>query len=202
MCFQSNFLIPQFSDKFVQADKKNKFTFKEALKKFKNTSQQGDLSKSLTKAFGLFNATNSARSNCNQVILVITDGQQKNDMEVANVLAKWNANKRSRVFSFKIGSDSKNLDIMKQLACGNNGEFYHIISSDSINEHVSKYVAVVSQPMALMGAHETRWSSVFVGYLDKELKIAAARPAFIKHDSLLGIYLKQVLFFQWNKPRN
>jgi len=44
---------------------------------------------------------------------------------------------------------------------------------------------VVSQPMALMGVHETQWSSVFVGYLDKELKIAASRPAFIRHDSLL-----------------
>lgn len=185
--FQSKFLIPQFSNKFVQADKKNKFIFKEALKKFKNTSQQGDLYKSLKKAFTLFNTTNIARSNCNQVILIITDGQQKNDLEVANVFAKWNANKRSRVFSFKIGADSKNLDAMKKLACGNNGEFYHIVSSDSINEQVTKYVAVLSQPMALMGVHQTRWSSVFVGYLDKELKIAATRPAFIRHDSLLGL---------------
>jgi len=73
------------------------------------------------------------------------------------------------------------------MACEySNGEFFHVSLTD-INEHVSKYVAVLSRPMAMMGIHETHWSNVFKGYLDNQLKISVSMPAFIRQDSLLDL---------------
>jgi len=51
---------------------------------------------------------------------------------------------------------------------------------------VHEYIPVLSRPMALLGQHETTWSNVFIGHLDKELKIAVARPAFKTKSSLLA----------------
>lgn len=167
---------------FVQAGKSNKETFKEALFAFKNTSHQGKLKETLIKAFQLFNSPHITRSGCNKVIMIITDGQPD---EVTQVFQEYNEDKQTRIFSFKIGRDTKDLNEIKQLACDNNGEFFHVTLTD-INEHVSKYISVLSRPMALLGIHETHWSNVFIGYLDKQLKIAAARPAFIRQEMLLG----------------
>ena len=177
---KAQFLIHEYSDMFVQAGKANKLKFKEALRTFRNTSQQAKLKIPLIKSFGLFNDSSITRSGCNKMLMIITDGQAD---KVEDIFEQHNHDKSTRVFSFKIGRDMNDLIEMKKLACENNGEFYHVVTLTDINEHVSEYISVLSRPMALMGAHETQWSNLFIGYLDKELKIAVARPAFVKSDS-------------------
>ncbi len=162
-------------DTFIQAGKANKLKFKEKLESFKNTSQQSRLTKPLEKVFALFNDPKLVRTNCNKVIMIITDGHAD---DVDPVFEKYNSDKRIRVFSFKIGRDMTDPSEIKKLACDNNGEFYHVVTLTDINEHVYEYIPVLSRPMALTGQRETTWSNVFIGYLDKELKIAVARPAF------------------------
>ena len=71
------------------------------------------------------------------------------------------------------------------MACANDGSFFHVATLADVNEHVHEYIPVLSRPMALAGYHETTWSNVFVGFMDKELKIAVARPAFKTKESLL-----------------
>lgn len=71
-----------------------------------------------------------------------------------------------------------------------------------INEHVYEYIPVLSRPMALNAVHETTWSNVFLGYLDKELKIAVGRPAFVNNKRLLDALAKQKLFNQLDHLRS
>ncbi|CAF0767753.1 unnamed protein product [Brachionus calyciflorus] len=166
---------PDYKDTFIQAGKANKLKFKQRLETYKNTSQQGRLTEPLKKVFNLFNQSDLERSGCNKVIMIITDGHAD---DVDHIFKKYNSDKRIRVFSFKIGRDMTDPSEIKKLACNNNGEYYHVVTLTDINEHVYEYIPVLSRPMALSGHSETTWSNVFIGYLDKELKIAVARPAF------------------------
>jgi hypothetical protein len=166
---------PDYVDKFIQAGKANKQKFVDRLHIFKNTSQQARLAKPLEKVFTLFNESGSERSCSNKMIMIITDGHAD---DVHPIFEKYNSDKRIRVFSFKIGRDMTDPKEIKELACNNNGQFYHVVTLTDINEHVYEYIPVLSRPMALKNNPETAWSNVFIGYLDKELKIAVARPAF------------------------
>ena len=69
-----------------------------------------------------------------------------------------------------------------------------MVTLTDINEHVYEYIPVLSRPMALYGVRETTWSNVFLGYLDKELKIAVGRPAFVSNKKLLETLERQKLF--------
>ncbi len=100
----TSFLVPGFTDQFIQASKTNQNRFNEALKQFKNTSQQGNLKQALSKAFSLFNDSSLDRNQCNKLIMVVTDGQQDS---VKEIFDEHNKMKDTRVFSFKIGRDSK-----------------------------------------------------------------------------------------------
>lgn len=85
-----------------------------------------------------------------------------------------------------IGRDNVDQRQVQWMACANDGEFFHVATIADVNEHVHEYIPVLSRPMALLGQHETTWSNVFIGHLDKELKIAVARPAFKTKESLLA----------------
>lgn len=161
-----------YSKNFIQANKANKNKFRNKLRLFKDTNQQAKLKEPLELAFQLFDNSSLTRTGCNKMLMIITDGQEDN---VDELLAKY---PNVRIFSFKIGRDMNDLIEIKKLACSNKGEFYHVMTLTDINEHVYEYITVLSRPMALMGVHETKWSNVFIGHLDKVLKIAVARPAF------------------------
>lgn len=139
----------------------------------------------------MFNKPEHNRANCNKMIMVITDGHAD---DVSPVFEKYNADKRVRVFSYKIGRDMTDPKFIKDLACNNNGAFYHVVTLTDINEHVYEYIPVLSRPMALNAVHETTWSNVFLGYLDQELKIAVARPAFVNNRKLIETLRKQQLY--------
>jgi hypothetical protein len=112
----------------------------------------------------LFKRDDLTRSNCNKVIMIITDGHADRD-KVNRVFDEFNNDKRVRVFSFKIGRDMTNPSDIKELACKNNGEYYHVVTLTDINEHVYEYISVMSRPMALKKKSETTWSNVFIGYI-------------------------------------
>jgi len=177
-----------YSNNFIQATKANKNKFRNKLRQFKDTNQQAKLNEPLELAFGLFNRSDLIRCGCNKMIMIITDGQEDN---LDPIFAKYNSDQSVRVFSFKIGRDMNDLLEIKKLACDNKGEYYHVMTLTDINEHVYEYITVLSRPMALMGVHETKWSNVFIGYLDKELKIAVARPAFKYKHSFLNATQKR-----------
>ena len=92
------------------------------------TNLPGGLSnavKGLTTAFSILNENKkniSSTSNCNKVIMLISDGIDNNE-EIDEVIRKHNADCSVVIFSFIVGDDSKNG--LRKLACGNGGKFYN-----------------------------------------------------------------------------
>jgi hypothetical protein len=173
---------------FIQARKTNKQKFMEKLKYFRNTSNIAVFDDALIKSFELLlenRSLDSESSGCNKVIMIITDGASENGEEVFKKY-NWDNGRRVRVFTFLIGRDMTDPRQVQWMACANDGAYYHVATLADVNEHVYEYLTVLSHPMALNGVHETTWSNVFVGQLDKELKIAVARPAFKRRSSLLA----------------
>ena len=130
--------------------------------------------------------------------MVLTDGASENSEEVFKKY-NWQRGRQVRVFTFLIGRDMTDPRQIQWMACANDGKYFHVSTLTDVNEHVHEYIPVLSRPMALLGHHETTWSNVFVGHLDKELKIAVARPAFKTRESLLAkldLVEKDELYFQ------
>ena len=176
-----------YRGRFIQAGKDNKLRFMEKLKSFKNTHEVANLDEALKASFYLLlnKHLNEESCKCNKVIMVITDGASENGEEVFKKY-NWNNGRRVRVFTFLIGRDNVDQRQVQWMACANDGQFFHVATIADVNEHVHEYIPVLSRPMALQGTHETTWSNVFIGHLDKELKIAVARPAFKTQKSLLA----------------
>ncbi len=181
----------EYRGRFVQAGKTNKLRFIEKLRYFKTTANIANFDKALIAAFKLLlsNRLKSDSCGCNKVIMIITDGASEN-AEAVFKKYNWENGRKVRVFTFLIGRDIVDTRHIKWMACANDGQFFHVGTIADVNEHVHEYIPVLSKPMALSGHHETTWSNVFIGHLDKELKIAVARPAFKKRDSLFESHSK------------
>ena len=177
----------EYRGRFIMAGKNNKLRFMEKLKTFKNTQDIANLDDALTASFNLLLNENleDESCKCNKVIMIITDGSSEN-AEAVFKKYNWDNGRKVRVFTFLIGRDNVDQRQVQWMACANDGQFFHVATIADVNEHVHEYIPVLSRPMALLGQHETTWSNVFIGHLDKELKIAVARPAFKTKDSLLA----------------
>lgn len=176
-----------YRERFIQAGRTNKKVFTNRLKWYKNTSNIANFEVALTKSFELLLSPDlqSDSCGCNKAIMILTDGASENAEQVFKKF-NWNNGRQVRVFTFLIGREVMDPRQVEWMACANDGKFFHVATLADVNEHVHEYIPVLSRPMALLGHHETTWSNVFVGHLDKELKIAVARPAFKTRESLLS----------------
>ena len=176
-----------YNNRFIQAGRTNKKLYIDRLKWFKNTSNVADVVKGFTKAFELLLSKdlNSDTCDCNKAIMLLTDGINDNAEHVFRKY-NWENGRKVRVFTYLIGREMTDSRHLEWMACANDGHYFHVATLADINEHVHEYIPVLSRPMALTGRHETTWSNVFIGHLDKELKIAVARPAFKTKNSLLS----------------
>jgi hypothetical protein len=162
--------------------------FIKRLKWFYDTDEIANFTLVLKMAFGLLlnkSAEEQQGCDCNKVIMIITDGANENAEKVYQQY-NWDNGRRVRVFTFLVGREQTEIRQVEWMACANDGRFFHVATIADVNEHVHEYIPVLSRPMALSGHHETTWSNVFVGHLDKELKIAVARPAFITRERLMS----------------
>jgi hypothetical protein len=197
----------RYRNRFIQAGRTNKRVFIEKLKWFKNTSNIANFTRAFIKAFQLLLNSESLHrtesSNCNKAIMLLTDGTSENAESVFKKY-NWENGRRVRVFTFLIGRDMIDSRQVEWMACANDGKYFHVATIADVNEHVHEYIPVLSQPMALLGHHETTWSNVFIGYMDKELKIAVARPAFKTKQSLIDkvdLIDKPEYYFKRKKTR-
>ena len=166
-----------YCNRLVQAGYRNKLTYLEKLKYFRNTSNMAAFQEAYIKAFELLLSNTSENSGCNKIIMVITDGTQEKPEKVFQDFNHIPDN-QVRIFTFMIGRDMTDTYTVKWMGCSNHGDFYHVATLADVNEHVHEYIPVLSRPSALKNVRESTWSNVFIGHVDKELKIAVARPAF------------------------
>ena len=157
----------QYRNRFIQAGRTNKLVFIEKLKRFKNTSNIANFTLAFTKAFQLLLKQESNEgSNCNKVIMVLTDGASENAESVFKKY-NWDNGRRVRVFTFLIGRDMIDSRQVEWMACANDGKYFHVATLADVNEHVHEYIPVLSQPMALLGLPETTWSNVNLRFFER-----------------------------------
>lgn len=103
--------------------------------------------------------SDQAGSQCNQVIMLITDGAIKSHDDIFN---RYNYPTRPiRVFTYMIGREVGDITHTKAMACNNRGYYTHVINLGEVREQVQKYLPVMARPMVLGKHHPTSWTYAY-----------------------------------------
>ncbi|XP_038061478.1 voltage-dependent calcium channel subunit alpha-2/delta-3-like isoform X6 [Patiria miniata] len=198
----TSFIRSCFNGTLVQANADNKNLIKQGLKQMPKPQKIADFELALVEAFELlesfqkkvrkFNNTGLG-ANCNQAIMLITDGAHETYEEVFD---KYNEDRHVRVFTYLIGADIKDDPNVKWMSCNNKGYYTRIGAFADVEENASKYIHVLSRPMVIEQDHITVWTNVYMDTLVNEglqLMTTVSQPVFNKKESnreqgiLLGV---------------
>lgn len=156
------------SKSLIQATATNVFDLKLALNDIK-PSGQTDLAESLKEAFEVLANHTMTSSNCNQVIMLITDGMEYNET-IQGIFRdyNWKNGNNVRVFSFLIGEQIPEGDFeqVKLMACENRGYYAQIDTLSETRENALKYIPVISRPLVLSTQNPIVWSNLYVDVID------------------------------------
>lgn len=98
-------------------------------------------------------------SQCNQAIMLITDGSPS-DFE--NIFNRYNyPNAPVRVFTYLIGREAGDDQHTKMMACHNRGYYTHVINLAEVRETVQQYIPVMARPLVLDGTHPITWTPAY-----------------------------------------
>lgn len=160
------------SNNLIQATASNVFEIKQALSLInprKDTKGQTDLAEALEEAFRVLQTHKRAGANCNQVIMLITDGMEFNKT-IQEIFERenWNKSNNVRVFSFLIGEQIPEHDYeqVKLMACMNRGYYTQIDTKSETKEQAMKYIQVMARPLILSDQKPVTWSNVYVDVMD------------------------------------
>ncbi|XP_038109215.1 voltage-dependent calcium channel subunit alpha-2/delta-3 isoform X3 [Culex quinquefasciatus] len=160
---QAKVIVPCFQDKMVRATPDNVKEVKTAIQtvECENTA---NFSAALESAFELLRRYNqsSLGSQCNQAIMLITDGPSDT---FADIIKHYNhPHMPVRIFTYLIGKDKSSGKNLYQMACDNKGFYVQINSVEEAKRKVVEYALVMARPMVLYQAdHPVHWSPVFTG---------------------------------------
>ncbi|KAK9720903.1 von Willebrand factor type A domain [Popillia japonica] len=165
--------IECFDEMLVQANLANIRVLKESMSSFR-TEQIANFSLALTTAFQLLQnyRENASGAQCNQAIMLITDGVQYNYKEI---FEKYNWQNRPfmpvRVFTYLIGSEVSDVREVKWMACANQGYYVHLSTYAEVREEVLQYIPVMARPMVLNPKQRPvpTWSPVYADVTDPKL---------------------------------
>ncbi|GFY46451.1 hypothetical protein TNIN_133223 [Trichonephila inaurata madagascariensis] len=161
-------VVPCFENTLVQATEENLREFRELLKDL-DTVNIANFTLGLISAFELLQkvAKNNEGSQCNQAIMLITDGAP---YTYEKIFAQYNwPNIPVRVFTYLIGREVTDMDEVQWMACQNRGYYTHVTTLAEVREQVQKYIPVMSRPVVLSGDHPIVWSSVYADVTDVKL---------------------------------
>jgi uncharacterized protein YegL len=153
----------------VQATASNIFELKQALKNIEPRGQT-DLAEALNEAFASLAKHKLTSANCNQVIMLITDGMEYNET-IQSIFKEqnWNKGNNVRVFSFLIGQQIPISDYeqVKLMACFNRGFYTQIDTEKETREQALKYLPIMARPLALSNhINPVYWSNLYVDIID------------------------------------
>lgn len=173
-------VIPCFKDMLIQATYENIQFFKDALAKIPSEGHaQFDVA--FTAAFELLEkyreirGCNETNQDCNQAIMLITDGVPGN---LTEVYEKFNHLQNGsyvpvRIFTYLVGPEVTKVREIQWLACLNRGYYVHIHGLEEVAEQVLKYIPVIARPLVLQGDdHPISWTHA---YLDLTVSLHAVR---------------------------
>ncbi|CAH0548636.1 unnamed protein product [Brassicogethes aeneus] len=111
-------------------------------------------------------------ANCNQAIMLVTDGVQYNFKEI---FEKYNWGNlpfmNVRVFTYLIGREVSDVREVKWMACANQGYYVHLSTYAEVREEVLQYIPVMARPMVLNANQKPNptWSPVYADVTDPKL---------------------------------
>lgn len=98
-------------------------------------------------------------SQCNQAIMLITDGSPSDFEDIFN---RYNyPNAPVRVFTYLIGREAGDEAHTKMMACHNRGYYTHVINLAEVRETVQQYIPVMARPLVLNGTHPITWTPAY-----------------------------------------
>ncbi|CAB3241021.1 unnamed protein product, partial [Arctia plantaginis] len=165
-------IVPCFEDSLVQATLGNLRELKLALDNFE-TMEIANFSAALTRAFELLEIyrNNSGGANCNQAIMLVTDGVPYNYKEIFEKY-NWKYDTPVRVFTYLIGREVKVADVreVKWMACANRGFYVHLSTLAEVRERVLEHVNVLARPLVLQREkHPVVWTPVYANVTDPKV---------------------------------
>lgn len=126
-----------------------------------STSGIANFSNALITAFEVLGnyQRSGAGSECNQAIMLITDGSPS-DFE--DIFDRYNyPNAPVRVFTYLIGREAGDVTNTKMMACHNRGYYTHVINLAEVRETVQQYIPVMARPLVLNGTHPITWTPAY-----------------------------------------
>ncbi|XP_031633434.1 voltage-dependent calcium channel subunit alpha-2/delta-3 isoform X3 [Contarinia nasturtii] len=114
---------------------------------------------------------NDEGAGCNQAIMLISDGVP-NDFNETFKLYNWpnETYRHVRLFTYLIGSEVPDFQLIKEMACINQGYYVHLSVPSEVREQVLRYIPVMARPLVL-GRHEhpVIWSHVYADIIDPKM---------------------------------
>ncbi|XP_072941852.1 voltage-dependent calcium channel subunit alpha-2/delta-3 isoform X14 [Epargyreus clarus] len=163
-------VVPCFEDSLVQATLGNLREIKLALDNFE-TMEIANFSAALTRAFELLEIyrNNSGGANCNQAIMLVTDGVPYNYKELFEKY-NWKYDTPVRVFTYLIGREVADVREVKWMACANRGFYVHLSTLAEVRERVLEHVNVLARPLVLQREkHPVVWTPVYANITDPKV---------------------------------
>ncbi|GLD48404.1 voltage-dependent calcium channel subunit alpha-2/delta-1-like protein, partial [Lates japonicus] len=162
----------------VQANVRNKRILKDAVQ---NIIAKGvtDYEVGFKLAFKQLAERNVTRANCNQIIMLFTDGGEE---RVEEIFKEFNPKQEVRIFTFSVGQHNYDKGPIQWMACANKGYYYEIPSIGAIRINTQEYLDVLGRPMvkADKKAKQVQWTNVYLDALELGLVITGTLPVFNK----------------------
>ncbi|KAL2090941.1 hypothetical protein ACEWY4_013204 [Coilia grayii] len=172
-------VVPCFRNSMVQATKRNKKIFKQAIN-YMQAKGTTEYKSGFQFAFELLlnDTSGYPRANCNKMIMMFTDGGED---RAQDIFEKYNwPNKTVRVFTFSVGQHNYDVTPLQWIACANKGYYFEIPSIGAIRINTQEYLDVLGRPMALAGkpAKLVQWTNVYQDALGLGMVITGTMPVF------------------------
>ncbi|XP_044013725.1 voltage-dependent calcium channel subunit alpha-2/delta-4 isoform X2 [Aphidius gifuensis] len=171
-------VVSCFNDTLVQANLANIRELKDAIEDMQ-TERIANFSLVLTYAFELLEQFRIEKdgANCNQAIMLVTDGVPYNFKEIFQEYNWRNspdepdkADMPVRVFTYLIGREVTDVREVKWMACANRGYYVHLSTFAEVREQVLNYVPVMARPLVLGKTfHPPIWTPVYADITDPKM---------------------------------
>lgn len=154
-------VVPCFNNTLVQANMANLRQLKLEMENME-TAEIANVTAALIHAFDLLSSTRAQGrgANCNQAIMLISDGVPYNYEEI---FKEYNGVGRPvRVFTYLIGREVADVKEIKAMACQNRGYYVHLSTLAEVREQVLNYIPVMARPLVLNKTyHPIIWSQFY-----------------------------------------
>lgn len=162
-------VVECFNNTLVQANMANIRQLKQDMENLE-TAEIANVTAALIHALDLLRTYREERigANCNQAIMLISDGVPYNYEEI---FEEYNGVGRPvRVFTYLIGREVADVKEIKAMACQNRGYYVHLSTLAEVREQVLNYIPVMARPLVLNKTyHPIIWTQFYADKIEPKM---------------------------------